>query len=174
VVLRNREEFRPRPTNDGIVAQVDTDHDYDYWTLAKDGDFYTLMSLFEDSRIERALYFDTRIVRTTEAVLHCINIYKAFGVEPSGSVALTVRHGGLRGRNLAAASPGRLSLFSHQNWYEDEVTAAITFRVGVNQSEITKLVKSLCEPLFMVFDFAGFPDATYEQIVSNFIQGRVV
>jgi hypothetical protein len=131
------------------------------------------MSLFEDYRTQGELYFDTQIVRTTEAVLHCINVYKAFGVEPTASVALTIRHGGLRGRQLTGASPNRLPLPFRQNLHEDEVTTTVAFRVGVNQSQITKLVKTLCEPLFIIFDFATLPDSTYEQIISSFIQGRI-
>jgi cellulose biosynthesis protein BcsQ len=174
VVLRSREEFRPRPTNDGIVAQIHTDHDYDYWTLTKNGDFYTLMSLFEDDRAERVLFLDTRIVRTTEAVLHCINLYKAFGVEASATVSFTIRHGGLRGRKLAVASSNRAPLDLRQSSLEDEVTGTATFRIGINQSEIIKIVKTICEPLFVIFDFATFPDSIYEEIVSFFIQGRVI
>ena len=105
VVLRNRDNFRPRPTNDGIVAQLDTGHDYDYWALTRNGDFYILISLFEDDRTRGELYLDTRIIRTTEAILHCLNIYKAFGVEPSASVVLTITHGGLKGRVLTRRLP---------------------------------------------------------------------
>jgi cellulose biosynthesis protein BcsQ len=174
VVLRNREEYRPRPTNDGILADLNTGHNYDYWTLTKNGDFYTLFSLFEDERAQQALFFDTRIVRTTEALLHCLNIYKGFGIETGAIISLTIRYGGLKGRKLSSASPTWLMLESRQNLHEDEVTATVTFRIGVNQAEIAGLVKMLCEPLFMVFDFATFADSIYEQIVSNFIQGRVV
>jgi MinD-like ATPase involved in chromosome partitioning or flagellar assembly len=175
VVLRTREEFRPRPSNDGITADIDTGHDYDYWALRTNGDFYTLMSLFEDDRTEKTLFFDTRIVRITEAILHCINVYKAMGVESNGTVSLTCRHGGLRGRKLLAASPNRApSMHSRQNLNEDVVESSVAFRIGVNEPEITSLVKSICEPLFVVFDFAKFRDEIYQEIVSNFIQGRVI
>jgi cellulose biosynthesis protein BcsQ len=172
-VLRNREDLRPRPTNDGIVADMNTDHDYDYWTLNRLGDFYSLMSLFEDDRAEKVLFFDTRIVRTTEAVLHCINIYKGFGIEPTASISLTIRYVGLKGRHLTVASPNRRPFFPGQNSVEDEVAVSKSFRVGIGPTEITKVVKSLCEPVFVLFDFARFPDETYERLVTDFIDGKI-
>jgi hypothetical protein len=42
---------------------------YDYWAVRKNGDFYLLQSLFEDSRERNALFFNTRIVRVTEALM---------------------------------------------------------------------------------------------------------
>jgi MinD-like ATPase involved in chromosome partitioning or flagellar assembly len=174
VVLRNRDDFRPRPINDGIVADFDTSHDYDYWTLTKNGDFYTLMSLFEDDRAKEALFFDTRIVRTTEAVLHAINIYRAFEIGPAQNISLTIRYGGIKGRQLAAASPMRFFASQRQNLHEDELTMSAIFHAGVSEPEIISLVKSLCQPLFILFDFARFEDRTYQQIVSSFIQGKVL
>lgn len=174
VVLRDREEFRPRPTNDGIVAMVNTEHDYDYWTLTKTGTFYSLMSLSEDYQTKGALAFDIRILRTAEVVLHSINIYKAFGVEPGRSVSLTIRYGGLKGRQLTSASPRRLWRDRREDLHEDEVSTTVTFDIGIDQAETIRLVKALCEPVFTIFDFATFPDQVYEQIVRDFMQGRMI
>jgi hypothetical protein len=132
------------------------------------------MALFEDDRGENALFYDTRIVRTTEAILHCINLYKGMEVESNATISFSCRHGGLRGRNLLAASPNRVLFMSPRlNSNEDTVETSVAFRVGMNETEIISLVKSICEPLFVIFDFAKFPDETYQDIVSNFIQGRV-
>lgn len=174
VVLLNRQEFRPRPTNDGIVAQLQTGHDYDYWTLTKDGTFYTLMSFFEDERSKAVLFFDTRIVRTAEALLHSINIYRAFGVEPGQSISFTIRYSGIKDRRLSHASPRHLMPQGGQNLNENEVSTTVTFDMGADQSEITRLVKALCEPLFTLFDFARFSEQIYEQIVEDFIEGRII
>ena len=174
LVLRNREEFRPKPTNEGIIADIETEHSYDYWMLRTNGDFYTLTSLFEDFRAEGVLYFDTRIVQTTEVILHATNIYKAFGIENNRTIELTIRYGGLIGRRLIAASPNRLNLFTRQNLTEEEVKSIVTFRVGATEKEITTCVKEICDPLFMIFEFAKITDEIYEHLVSNFIQGRVV
>jgi len=171
VILDSRQEFRPRPTNDGIVADIDAGHDYDYWTLTKSGDFYTLLSLFEDDRQEGVLYFNTRIIRVAEVIQHCVNLYKGFGIEPNASVVLTVRHGGLKGRTLTATQD-RISLFTSTNFHEDEVETSVNFKVGVSEAEIVTLVETLCEPLFVIFDYARFDHSVYTQIVTNFIQGN--
>jgi len=172
VVLHNRPELRPQPTNDGIVAELSTEHDYDYWALTKGGDFYTLTSLLEDYIAEAAIHFNTRIMRITEVILHSVNLYKALGAEPGTSVALTIRHGGLRGRSLSSSTRNSLlSVFPPGNVREDEVAATVSFHIGVSEPEIVKLVKSLCEPLFIIFNFKKFDDSTYEQIVTRFIQG---
>lgn len=178
LVLDRREEFRPRPTNEGILAIVSVENpdrrSFDYWTLSKGGDFYTLASLFEDERTTSAVYFDTRIVRATEALLHCAGLYKALGLEPNAHVEMTVRYGGLRGRTLTAASPSRRNFPKYRNLHEDEVSVPpITFRLGAVETEIVDLVKKLSEPLFAIFDFATFSDDVYEQIVTAFVKGKV-
>ena len=45
-------------------------------------------------------------------------------------------------------------------------------RLGAIESEFVELVKKLCEPLFIVFDFASFPDEAYREIVDYF-QGKI-
>ena len=63
VVLDNRAEYRPRPTTDGIRAEVAETQmaftgrpSYDYWALRETGDFYLLQSLFEDDREAGAIF----------------------------------------------------------------------------------------------------------------------
>src|SRR5260370_24834043 len=61
VVIREN-EFRPRPTEDGIEAEIAPERDgYDYWTLKSNGEYYILKSLFEHRRSEKPVLFtDTR------------------------------------------------------------------------------------------------------------------
>jgi hypothetical protein len=182
VVFDNREEFRPRPTNEGILASISTavqhplasDGMFDYWALTKGGDFYTLTSLPEDDRRAETpiLAMDTRIRRATEAVLHCQNLYKVLGIAPNARVTLTVRYGGLRGRTLTAAS--NRHVFPRKNIHEDAVSVPpITFRLGAIETDIVELVKKLCEPLFVIFDFASFDDDVYRESVTDFVRGKV-
>jgi len=184
VVLENREEFRPRPTNEGVLAIVETDgrlfpRTFDYWTLTRSGDFYSMMSFLEDVRhVEqgsRQLYFDARIVRATEILLHCAKLYTLLGVEPNTQIELSIRYGGLRNRTLASLSPTRVPSFTPDtNLEEDEVTVQpISFRLGALESDIVRLVKSVCEPLFVVFNFAAYDDLVYRQIVGDFVMGKV-
>ncbi|MEO8656901.1 MAG: AAA family ATPase [Bryobacteraceae bacterium] len=98
VVLDNNEAARPRPTIDGIVAELVPD----YWALNVNGDFYTSMELSEIRPEQNAIYFNTRIERLTELLLHCGNLYRHLGVEPTAKIHVVVRHDGLKGRELKA------------------------------------------------------------------------
>jgi hypothetical protein len=177
VVLDNREEYRPRSIIDGILAIISLEGRFDYWTLTTRGDFYTLRSFAEDNRDEgrsqAGIFFDTRILRATEALLHCAILNRVLGVEPNAHIEMTVRYGGLRGRSLMAMSSAR-EFAPSINLHEDEVSIPpLTFRLSDVETEIVDLVKKLCEPLFVIFDFASFPDEVYRQIVSDFVKGKV-
>lgn len=87
IVLENRPEFRPKPRNDGVYAEVAISDkgftktkSYDYWAVRTDGAFYLLQSLFEDERAEGMLFFNTRIVRVTEALLFGHKLYSGLGL----------------------------------------------------------------------------------------------
>jgi hypothetical protein len=178
-VVDNREEYSPRPTSEGILALVSSaGHDFAYWTLTKSGDFYTLVSLPEDHRDEdralRTVWFNTRMSRAAEALVHCVNLYKALGVEPNAHVEMAVRYGGLRGRTLTASST-ELSYLApgSKNLYEDEISVpALTFKLSVVETEIVDLVRKLCAPLFVVFDFASLTNDIYQQIVTDFVRRK--
>src|SRR5207249_6676973 len=71
-VYLNRDYARPKARADGIIAQIrtDTKQSYDYWSIRRNGDFYFVGSLFEDERRPGFVFFNTRIVRVTEALLY--------------------------------------------------------------------------------------------------------
>lgn len=174
IVFQNRDEFRPRPRADGIVAEIVSDHpSYDYWALRKDGDFYLLKSLFEDKREPRYIFFNTRIVRVTEALLYCARLYLRLGVPSTAVVNISIRHGGLKGRTLTASSPSR-SLDYDRTTSEDEVYSdEISVPLSGIESDLVSLVKRAVQPLFMVFDFFELDDTVYEDIVNKFVEGQV-
>lgn len=181
LVLDGREDARPRPTRDGIVAVIEYEGSFDYWALATNSDFYTLTALREDRRRPPpslssdcgAICFDLQIVRVTDALLHCSNLYRALGAGAGARVDLTIRHGGLRGRTLEASSLLRQLSTSKKNVTEDAVASSVSFRLGNLEAEIVGLVKRLCDPLFVVFDFQSFSDEVYGGIVLDFIAGRI-
>jgi len=176
LVLENNPESKPRPVGDGIVAEVRSmDSAYDYWALNQTGDFYTLMSLFEDERTERKLFFDTRIIRVTEAVMHCIRLYRALGAEDTARLELTISHGGLHERVLMSASPNRAPLIFKKASIEDEFTSpTVRFKLGADEQEIVKIVRTICAPLFEIFDFQEFGEEIYSATVTQFMKGRVI
>jgi hypothetical protein len=173
VYLWNREEFRPRPRADGIVAEVRIDTRFDYWAIRRNGDFYALGSLFEDARDPTKIFFNTRIVRATEALLYCARLYARLGVDPTTNVNIAVRHGGFRGRIIGSSNPGRI-IRERAPAVEDEVDSGTKTSLQEIESRLVALVKELVAPLLVLFDFFEIGDAIYEEIVNGFVQGRVI
>ncbi len=178
-VVLDRDDARPRPTNDGIVAEVKTAgffgverKMYDYWVLTRSGDFFTLMSLYEDDLQENAIFFDSRIVRATEGLLHCANLYRALGADSRATIQLRITYGGLRGRQLKSARV-RPFFDERTNLYEEEVTSEVVFQLNQLETEITQLVIKLCSPLFMLFDFFNPPEGLYLGLVKDFVAGKI-
>jgi len=174
VYLGNRDEHRPRPKADGIVAQIAIDDrsSYDYWTIRRNGDFFLLKTIFEDTRDTNKIFFNTRIVRVTEALLYCARLYSRLEVDPTTIVNVAINHGGLEGRILSASNPGRtmsVERFSSENEIESEIRSSLS---GL-ETDLVKLVKELLVPLFTVFDFFEVNDDIYDKIVNDFVRGRV-
>ncbi len=176
---------RPLAVSDGIVSMPL--HDVDrhlfqpvtyYWALSKAGEFYSCntLSVAQDSQqsTNSPIYFDVSIAKATEAVMHCVRLYKAMGIDLNANVEMLVRYAGLKGRALAAASPLRMLPNLAKNWGESEVRIeSFTFQLGSAETGIIELVKKICEPLFVVFDFSSFDDNVYRQIVADFMEGKI-
>jgi cellulose biosynthesis protein BcsQ len=175
ILLENREEARPRPVRDGIVAEVSLKQSaagpsYDYWAWRRNGDFYLLQALFEDERTEKAtrLLFDTRIIRLTETLLYCSRVYRALAVPGEASVHVTARWGGLRGRKLDSAD--QLRFLESRNTIEDTIHSSLDVPLARIRSETVDVVKELISPLFIVFDFLQLSDQVYKEIVEDFLK----
>jgi hypothetical protein len=172
-VVLDREEYRPQPTAEGIFAEVKTGHSYDYWTITKQLEFYSLMSLFEDKRASDVIFVDTRIVRTTEALLYCSKLLRGLGADGNTLVKFGLQFGGLKGRRLDVASPARHWFQEEVNLHEESVDAEVTFTLGNLDAQIVDLVERLCTPLFLVFNFVRVQRSVYEGIVNDFRQGSI-
>ena len=174
IYLGNRDEYRPRPIPDGIVAVIDrTERDiFDYWTWRRNGDFYILKSLFEDQREPMKLFFDTRIVRTTELFLYCARMYTKLGVDPTHEIFIQTTYGGLKGRTIDAAG-SRRPIRPYQPCAANEITAKTSTTLEKIEVDLASLVKELLEPVFVLFDFFSINDNIYEEIVNDFVNGRV-
>jgi hypothetical protein len=176
-VVLDRDEYRPRPTPDGIVAEIaiaDTPEmgpmgrsSYDFWKLFRDGRFYTLLSLHEDAHTQGVLWFDVRISRVTEAFLLLARLYRRLGASDNDRVVVTVRHTDLAGRKLMAAARDR-DIMPREST-EDTVESTLTVRIGELESRLGELVKTTVDPLFMVFDFFQLGDAVVYELVDRFV-----
>jgi hypothetical protein len=176
ITLENREEYRPRPYKEGIRAEVSIAEggrrSFDYWAARTNGDFYLLQSLFEDSRKPKQIYFDTRVVRVTEALMFTESLYNKLGVPPEARVGIRITHGGLKGRQLNSASSNRY-MFSRGPAEENESTSEITTILGTMGETRVDDVKKLLAPMFMLFEFMEFNSSVYSDIVRKFEEGII-
>lgn len=176
VLLENVDEYKPRPLGDGIRAEIsikdDRDTSYDYWAVRTSGEFYLLQSLFEDKRTANALFFNTRIVRVTEALLFASRLYTTLGAAPDVKISARFTHTGLVGRELKSSNPRRyLSTQPKSLEATSEIETAIVLD-DIRASLVDK-VRCVCEPMFMLFEFQELAPQVYEDIVSRFVAGEV-
>jgi hypothetical protein len=173
-VVLNREDARPAPKTDGIVAEItgQLGNTYDYWAIRKDGTFYLLKSLFEDVRAHGSeyIFFNTRIIRITETLLYCVRLYSGFKVPADSRIVVGIRHGGLKGRTLSAA--GRISFSHNGKSAEDEVYTEVETTLEKIESDLVNLVQRFTQPLFVIFNFFELDRKTLEDIVNNFVAGK--
>jgi len=172
-IVLDTPEHRPRPKIDGIVAEIAEDEGrYDYWFLRRDGAFYLLKSLFEDKRQPNHIFFNTRVVRITEALLYCGGLYTRLGVPSETLIRIGVRHGGLKGRVLGAAGKERF-MPTERTTTENEVYTEVETTLDRIERDLVDLVESLTQPLFILFDFFKLSKEVLEDIVNKFVEGKV-
>jgi hypothetical protein len=104
--------------------------------------------------------------------MYCRNLYSALGCPVGASVDFRVRHTGLRGRKLTAASPNRRLAPTKRVATEDDVEASVTFTHSPSDDDVVRLTKSVLDPLFILFDLFQPRDVVYEEVVKAFISGR--
>lgn len=172
-VVLDTEEYRPRPTTDGIVAEIciKDESRYDYWTIRRDGAFYLLTSLVEDMQKPGHIFFDTRIVRITEVLLYSVRLYSQFGAPLDSRISIGIRHGGLKGRVLS--NPGGRDFYANRKSSEDEVYNEVETTSEKIERDLVDLVQEFTQPLFILFDFFEVNKKALEDIVNNYMMGRI-
>jgi len=173
VAPNSRDEYRPKPRTDGIVAEIENKdtNQYDYWSLRKNGMFYLLKSLFEDMRKPCCIFFDTRIVRITEALLYSVRLYSGLNVPPNSRILIGIRHGGLRERHLGVV--GRRILSDNYKSEENEVYTEIETTFEKIEANLVDYVQEFTQPLFAIFDFFQLDRKKIKKIVTNFVAGKI-
>lgn len=179
VFLGNRMEYKPVYDKDGIRAEVsikrhelDGSKTYDYWAISTNGSFYTLKSIFEDLRNPEIISFNTRIVRITEVFMYLRNLYSNLGIAPDKKFNITIKHGGIKGRKLSTLSQNRLMLGTYIS-SEDDISTTITTSIRGFEKNASDVVESFTEPLFEMFDFHKVNRSILEDIVQNYLNGKV-
>jgi hypothetical protein len=158
---------RPRPVSDGILAEIPAPGSYDYWSLRRNGDFFLLTSLFEDTHRPGCIFYDTRIIRVTEALLHCARLYMQLGVPTTSVVHFATHHAGLKDRVLSKSGPGGVLI--PRRSIEDEIETEIQFTLAEMESDLPQLVQKLISPLLELFDFFKLRDQEYARLVDGFV-----
>lgn len=177
-VSLNREGCAPKPTADGIRTEISLPAEqgasghssYDYWALRSDGSFYTQLKLFEDDRGGDVIFFNTRINRVAETLMFLAGLYQRLGMPETTVVKVRVKHKGLAGRTLTAVGNRLL----HPSKTDVDVSSTeIEFPLSDIETRLPELVQSLCDPLFVLFDFTQISLAIYEDIIARFRAGDV-
>ena len=186
VVIHNNEQYRPKPDEKGISAELDRLSDppdsimrgYDYWSLGKDGLFYVLKSLFEDRRSEspRFIYVDTRVVRTAEVFQRTAQLYVALGVSMDETIDCRIEYGGLKGRILGFANPRRIPLVQRAvcTGNTSVKTFHLPLKAYLDPGELKQIVYDVVKGITEMCDFFVPARNVTDEMIDLFMQGRVV
>jgi hypothetical protein len=179
---------KPRVTEDGIEFRLRRDvaegSDVDWedsWSFRKDGNFY-LARVFEEEYSQltysssekppdRQFWFDLRIRRIAEAILHSASLYRALGIPPDELYLLHVGHHGLAEREFISGDPSRyvrrgsVSHVSAHSWSKEVSGDFVT-------ANLASLTNDVCVGLFEQFDFQSVSSSAVQSIVDDFLNRR--
>ena len=179
LVLTNP-ELSPKPLSGGIQAAIRSamlPRRFDFWSLDRHGYFYVLRRLEEDSedpaRDSKFLYFDTRIWRIAEGLLHCANLYRALEVSAETEISIQVTHHGLQGRALRASNPTRAMTMSGRISHENESRWTKAVPLGSIEPNAEALVGEISRELFMLFEFWRPQEDVWKSVLQEFMRSRV-
>ena len=169
------DEMRPKPLSDGIVNSIFglNGDSYDFWALKKDGSFYLLKSLFEDKREKKQVFFNTRIVRTTEMLMFLSRLYKKLGALKENVISFHLRHAGLANRYLTSIRGNGSLSHPYGPCKENDIETNIAIILADLDKSVSSLVSELLSPVFMLFDFFELEQEIYDDIVLKFRGGKV-
>lgn len=144
-----------------IVGQNDVDH-FDYWHLQRDGAFFILRIMDEDSprwgqrRSGTVLFASTTVWRIAEAVDHCIALYRALDLPGTTRLWFAAEYGGLQGRQL---TDERHLIYTSAPATRDRVR--FERRVTLDQlvADADGMVRDAVKDVLSVFGFFEVPDA---------------
>lgn len=165
--------YSPKAIIDGISAEISIKDDitYDYWSIKQDGSFYLLKSLFEDKRKPDYLFFNTRTIRITEVLMYALNLYSNLGIKEDELISITIKHGGFKNRIMGAVG-NRLIPWEYRS-IEDEISTEVIIPIKEIRENTTGQVIKYTKPFFELFDFFSVERKIIDDIVTNYIYGKV-
>ncbi|MCH8206756.1 MAG: hypothetical protein IH956_07100 [Chloroflexi bacterium] len=172
-------DVRPRPMADGIEATLGQE---DYWAFKEDSSYYVFRQFEENSQKasftsslghpERPIFFDTRILRIVELLIHSTTLYRSLGIPPDEPYLLSINHGGIRNREFYVNTMdwhvrrGRVCKVPAAEW-----TREVTQDYAITQ--LKPLVEEIANGLFVLFDFAKVENSTLSVLVDRFLDARL-
>jgi len=178
-MVMNRPEFAPKPTAFGIRAVIEAGDRFDYWSLHKNGGFYFLRILEEDTNLGRQgrgdkqwVYFDTRTWRVAEALLHCASLYQELGLPPETLITICIVHLGLKNRFLGVANQMRMMHWDRKS-EEDELVWSKTVPLGSIEATLADLTREATRELFMIFEYWEPTDQVFGEVFTEFSKSRI-
>ena len=178
-VVMTKPEFAPTPTVSGIRAAIKTLGRFDYWALNRSGAYYFLRLLDEDTDLDsdrrgdkRWVYFDTRIWRIAETLLHCSALYKALGLSPETPIFIRISHFGLKGRFLGVADRMRMMHWERKS-EENNVSWTKTVPLGSLDALLEDLAREASREIFMLFEYWEPEDSVFKEILAKFVASRI-
>jgi len=121
---------------------------------------------------KRAIWFDVRIWRIAEVILHSATLYRELNIPPTEPYVLAVNHQGLEAREFYYSKPrwpvsrGRICQSPAATW-TTEVTQDYVI------SNLKSLVREVANGLFVLFDFAQVDQKVVDGIVDKFLSSRL-
>lgn len=183
-LVLHRSGLAPVPTSDGIEARLghyNSGQTEDFWYLRKDGSYYVSRMFEEDLRApsftssrghpEKSIWFDTRIWRITEVILHSAVLYRELGIPPDEPYVLAINHRGLEGREFYYSTPswhvlpGRICQSTAATWTREVTQDYVT-------SNLKGLVGEVTGEFFVLFEFAQIGQRVVDGIVDEFLGHR--
>ena len=175
----------PIATPDSIEARLgrysSSGKTEDFWSLRKDGSYY-VWRLFEEDfepppftsnagHPDTAIWFDIRIWRVTEVILHSSTLYRELGIPPDEPYVLAVNHRGLEGREFYTSTPRRF-ISRGRICHSQESTWSREVSQDYVSSTLKGLVGEVVDNLFVLFDFAQVGQNVVDDIVEEFMGRR--
>ena len=170
-VVRNG-TFDPRPTADGIKAEIAGMISYQYWALRKDGSFYLLDSIVLDAMEQQdvnTLYYHRLVHRVTEVFLYANRLYSRLGLEQSGRVSIIVGLDGIKGRELRTPTD-RMPFRVPRVASDDPATQTMTVHLGEIEVDLAKKVSDFVAPVLSLFNFFQLEPAQLSELVDMFVK----
>lgn len=178
-MVMNKPEFAPKPTAFGIRAVIEAGDRFDYWSLDKNGGFYFLRILDEDTDLDRQrrgekqwIYFDTRIWRVAEALLHCSSPYRELGLHAETLIVIRICHSGLENRLLGVGNPMRMMRW-HRKSQEDAIVWSKTVPLGSIEATLADLTREATRELFMLFEYWEPTDQVFGEVFNEFSKSYI-